>query len=259
MKIRLLPARLQSFRTPLISVLLVLALLVVSAPVALAQQQVSKRFPAGNSVRLVLKNISGKVTVESWDRQEVKVTAILESPKVTVTPRQVRDGVLVDVVGDNRGRSDIGNVNFKVQVPPNFIVDIETMMGDISIANIRADMVRAYISSEGDIELTGIIARDVYAQNKSGNIFFDGEVARGGSYRFQTTKGDISIRLPANSTFDIQATSSDKRLALGQFWNSGFRTVGEGNKYSKTIGDVNDGRAKVTIINFGGGITFVRR
>ena len=56
------------------------------------------------------------------------------------------------------------------------------------------------------------------------------------------------------------ASAPDKRLALGQFWNSNFRTVGgEGQKYSKTITNVNDGRAKVTIMNFQGGITFVRR
>jgi hypothetical protein len=256
---RTLSVRLSSFRTPWFFGFLVLATLVISPADASAQQQVSKRFPAGNNVRLVIKNISGKVTVESWNRNEVKVTAIIESPAANVAPKQLRDGVMVDVMGDNRGRGDIGNVNFKIQVPPNFIVDIETRIGDITIANIRSDMVRAHVSLEGDIELVGIIASKVYAQNGMGNIFFDGEVARGGSYQFQAGKGDISIRIPANSSFDLNASALDKKLALGQFWNSGFRIVGEGQKFSKTVVDVNDGRAKVTIRNFEGAITFVRR
>ena len=153
----------------------------------------------------------------------------------------------------------MGNVNFKIQVPANFIVDIETRMGDITIANIRSEMVRAHVSSEGDIELIGIVASKVYARNLVGNIFFDGEVSRGGSYQFQSSKGDISIRIPADSSFDLSASAPDRRLALGQFWNSGFITVGEGKKFSKTIVDVNDGRARLTIRNFDGGITFVRR
>ena len=258
MSMRTSPAR--SFtRAPWFYIALTLAALVLTPVFAAAQQQVSKRFPAGKNVRLVLKNISGKVTVESWNRDEVKVTATLESPNANVAPKQLRDGVLVDVMGDNRGRGDVGNVNFKVQVPPNFIIDIETRIGDITIANIRSEMVRAHVTAEGDIELTGIIATTVFAENMSGNIFFDGEVSRGGTYQFKSGKGDISIRIPATSTFDLTASAPNKKLELGQFWNSGFRTLGEGQKFSKTIQSVNDGRAKVIITNFQGGITFIRR
>jgi hypothetical protein len=259
MSLRLSPAQLKRFSVQVFPIFLVVAALAIVPTITLAQQQVSKRFTTGSKVRFVLRNISGKVIVEAWNRNEVTISATLESPKATVTPRQLGEGVLIDVVSDNRGRADIGSVNFKVRVPRNSTVDIETKMGDISIANIQND-VRAYVSSEGDIELTGINSAQVFAQNKTGNIFFDGEVIRGGSYQFQTTKGEISLRIPANSTFDLTASAPDKRLALGQFWNSSFRTLGgEGQKYSKTIGDVNDGRARVTIRNFEGGITFIRR
>lgn len=259
MSLKFTPALLNCFRVQLFPLFLVLAVLAIAPASTPAQQQVSKRFTTGSKVRFVIRNISGKVVVESWDRNEVKISATLESPKATVAPKQLGEGVLIDVVSDNRGRADVGSVNFKVQVPRNSTVDIETKMGDITIANIQND-VRAYVSSEGDIELTGINATQVFAQNKVGNIFFDGEVVRGGSYQFQTTKGEISIRIPASSLFDLTASAPDKRLALGQFWNSNFRTVGgEGQKYSKTITNVNDGRAKVTIRTFEGGITFVRR
>lgn len=259
MRTRLFLARARFPAAYLFAATAVLAVLVTASVGVSAQQQVSKRYPAGKNVRLVLKNIAGKITVESWNRNEIKISATMETPTAQVSPKQYSDGVVIDVMADNRGRGDVGNVNFKVQVPPNFTVDIETMVGDITIANIRGDMVRAYVSSEGDIELTGIVASRVYAQNRTGNIFFDGEVNRGGQYQFQSGKGDISIRIPANSTFDLTASAPDRKLALGQFWNSGFKIVGEGQKFSKTVGNVNDGRAKVTIINFQGGITFIRR
>lgn len=258
MSLKFKPARLRFVRVYLLP-LLVLASLAITPAMATAQQQVSKRFATGKNFRFVLRNISGKVTVESWNRNEVKISATMESPKANVAPKLLGEGVMVDVVGDNRGRGDVGNVNFKIQVPFNSTVDIETKMGDITIANIQAEIVRAYVSSEGDIELTGISASQVFAQNTTGNIFFDGEVSRGGSYQFQTSKGDISIRIPANSAFDLSASAPDKKLALGQFWNSGFKTMGEGQRFSKTVVNVNDGRAKVIIRNFEGGITFVRR
>lgn len=259
MRHRLLLARTRFSPAQLFSAMAVLAVLAVGFSGVSAQQQLSKRYPAGKNVRFVLKNISGKITVESWNRDEIKISATMESPTAHVTPKQFPDGVVVDVMADNRGRGDVGNVNFKIQLPANFTVDIQTMVGDITIANIRSDMVRAYVSSEGDIELIGIVASQVYAHNKSGNILFDGEVNRGGTYQLQSSKGDISLRIPANSTFDLTASAPDRKLALGQFWNSSFKTVGEGQKFSRTTGNVNDGRGKVTIINFQGGITFIRR
>jgi DUF4097 and DUF4098 domain-containing protein YvlB len=220
------------------------------------QQRLSKRYPAGKNVRIELKNISGTITVESWNRDEIKLTATLESPKANLSPRQTSDALIVDVRADNRGRSDVGNVNFTLQVPVNSSVDLETMRGQITVTNIRGGMVRAHVTSEGDIELSGISATQVYAQNTIGNIFFDGEFARGGTYHFQSSKGDITIRIPADSAFNLEAAAPNRKIALGQFWNKDIRSLGDGRKY---VGDVVDGRSKVMVTNFQGSITFIRR
>jgi DUF4097 and DUF4098 domain-containing protein YvlB len=220
-----------------------------------AQQRLSKRYPAGKNVRIELKNIFGTITVESWNRDEIKLTATLESPKANLSPRQTEDALIVDVRADNRGR-EIGDVNFNLQVPVNSSVDLETMRGQITVTNIRGGMVRAHVSSEGDIELSGISASRVYAQNTIGNIFFDGEFARGGTYQFQSGKGDITIRIPADSAFNVEAVALNRKVALGQFWNKDIRSLGDGRKY---IGDVVDGRSKVIVTNFQGSITFIRR
>jgi hypothetical protein len=220
-----------------------------------AQQRLSKRYPAGKNVRIELKNIFGTITVESWNRDEIKLTATLESPKANLSPRQTEDALIVDVRADNRGR-EIGDVNFHLQVPINSSVDLETMRGQITVTNIRGGMVRAHVSLEGDIELSGISASRVYAQNTIGNIFFDGEFARGGTYQFQSGKGDITIRIPADSAFNVEAVAFNRKVALGQFWNKDIRSLGDGRKY---VGDVVDGRSKVIVTNFQGSITFIRR
>ena len=259
MKMRILPARFEIARICLYTKLVLFATLLFFGAFSLsrvnAQQKLSKRYPVSKNVRIELKNISGTITVESWSRDEVKLTALLDSPKANLSPRQTSEALIVDVMADNRGR-DVGDVNFKLQVPVNSSVDLETMRGQITVSNKRGGLVSAHVSSEGDIELIGISARTVYAQNNIGNIFFDGEISRGGTYRFQSSKGEITIRIPADSAFNLEAAASNKKIALGQFWNNGIKSFGEGRK---VVGDVGDGRSRMSVTNFQGSITFIRR
>jgi len=260
MKMRTLSARLEIPRVPPYAKPALLASLFFFGALSLsnvaAQARLSKRYPVGKNVRIELKNISGTIIVESWNRDEVKLTAVLESSKANISPRQTSDALIVDVRADNRGRSDVGNINFTLQVPVNSSVDLQTMRGQITVTNIHGDMVRAHVSAEGDIELSGISATQVFAQNTIGDIFFDGEFLRGGSYQFQSGKGNITIRIPADSAFNVEAMALNRKVALGQFWNKDIRSLGDGRKY---VGDVVDGRSKVIVTNFQGSITFMRR
>ncbi len=257
MKISFPGARVQNLRSafrPLIAVFALLCL--ASASTVFAQQHVSKRYPAGKNVRLELKNIQGTITVESWDKDEIKVSATMESPSAHFSPRVVGGGLSIDVMSDNRGRGDVGDVNFKIQVPASTSVDVETRRGDIHVSNIRAGSVRARVSSEGDIDLTGISASQVSASNTSGDILFDGDFARGGTYEFSSGHGAINIRIPGDSAFRLVAATTSKKISLGHFWNNSFQSLGGGRKY---VGDVGDGRASVSVTTLSGSITFLRQ
>ena len=232
-----------------------LFLVVCLATFVQAQQRMQKRYPAGKNVRVELKNISGTIVVESWNKDEIRVSATMESSSAHVVPKQIDECLVVDVMNDNRGRGDVGDINFKLMVPANSSVDLETRRGQITVVNLRGASVRAHVSTEGDIELTNITASQVVAQNTIGNIFFDGEFSTGGTYEFKSTKGDITIRIPGNSAFRLVAASPAKRIALGDFWNDGFKTQ-DGRKY---VGDVGDGRSSVSVTNFSGQITFLRK
>src|SRR5262249_72874 len=213
-----------------------------------AQQHLSKRYQTSKNVRVELRNISGTIIVESWNKDEIRLSATMESPNAHIVPKQMDESFIVDVMNDNRGRGDVGDVNFKLQVPVSSSVDLETRRGQISVSNLRGASVRAHVSTEGDIELTNITAGQVVAQNSNGTIFFDGEFSTGGTYEFKSTKGDITIRIPGNSAFRLVAASPARKIALGEFWNNGFRTQ-DGRRY---VGDVGDGRSSVSVTNFSG-------
>ena len=100
---------------PVVAALILLG--AVAAPLVSAQQRMSRKYPTGKNVRLQLKNISGEIIVESWDRDEIKVSATMESPAARFSPRPTADGLIIDVIGDNRGRSDVGNKPSKSRYP----------------------------------------------------------------------------------------------------------------------------------------------
>ena len=104
MKIEFLTRR-SSARARFLAVGALLALTSLSVNVA-AQQQLSKRYPAAKNVRIELRNTSGTITVESWNKNEIRLTATIESKKAQVLPRQTEQSLVVDVMGDNRGRGD---------------------------------------------------------------------------------------------------------------------------------------------------------
>ena len=224
---------------------------------ASAQRRYSKNYPAGQSVRLELTNRSGTVTVEGWNRAEISITASLETPSAIVQPQSLNDKIVINLIKDNAGRGDIGNVNFRIRVPYNTAVDIETRMGNLKVTNIRSSYVRAHISTEGDIDLTNIVAVRVYAENLSGDIFFDGELQSGGFYRFSSMQGSINIRIPIPSSFKLLATApSTRSIDLGAFADGNMKTVGDGRRI---VGQSGDGSASMQVTNQKGTISFVRR
>ena len=87
---------------------LTVAVLAILAPAlsvgVFAQKTITRKYPAQRNVRLEVKNISGTITVEAWERNEISITAKLFSPNAQFTPEQTANCFGIDVVRDNRGR-----------------------------------------------------------------------------------------------------------------------------------------------------------
>ncbi|MGH9949575.1 MAG: hypothetical protein ACRD6X_20565 [Pyrinomonadaceae bacterium] len=228
----------------------------VNVDQAFAQKRFSRNFPASPNVRVQLLNRAGTITVEGWDRPQVSVVASLESPAATITPQLIEGTIFINLVKENQGR-DIGNVNFTIRVPFSCSVDIETLIGNLTVSNIRAGLVRAHISSEGDITLTNITAFAVQVQNGIGDIFFDGEMMPGGNYRFASLRGNINLRIPFTSSFKLMATApSTRNISLGSFTNNTMNYLGDGRR---VVGKFGDGSSTLTVTNQRGSISFIRR
>lgn len=229
---------------------------VVSANESAAQKQFSRTYPATKNVRLQLLNRSGTITVEGWDRQQISISAYLEAPAATLVPQSLSGTIVMDLVKENQGRN-VGNVNFQIRVPRSSIVDIETRIGNLSVTNVSGGLVRAIVTTEGDITLTNIYSGAVDAQNGIGDIFFDGEIRSGGQYRFTSMKGNINLRIPFESSFRLTATApSTRNIDLGPFRGGNMRFVSDGRRVA---GQAGDGGSNITVTNQRGSISFIRR
>jgi hypothetical protein len=180
----------------------------------------------------------------------------MEKSSAKMTPEVNGEGVRIDVRRENR--DDVGDINFKIQVPVDSTVDISTMTGNITIRNVHGQMVRASVSSEGDIELTGIRAQTVMAENTVGNILFDAELLRGGTYVLNSTQGDIQLRITAEAGFRLMAVAPRTRnIDLNGFADKGeFEFF---NDKRKVVGKVGDGGAALSTTNGRGSIVFMPR
>ena len=100
-----------------------------SAAEVFGQRRFSRTYPAGQNVHLQLLNRTGTITVEGWNRDEVSITANLESSSTNIEPESLSGTIRINIVRDNQGR-EFGDVNFTIRVPYTSSVDIETKMGN---------------------------------------------------------------------------------------------------------------------------------
>ncbi|MCS6873494.1 MAG: hypothetical protein N2Z23_05145 [Pyrinomonadaceae bacterium] len=222
-----------------------------------AQKKFSKTYPADKNVRLQLINRTGTVTVEGWDKNFVQITADLESPAASIFPQNLSGTILINVVRDNQGKDEVGSVNFHVKIPHDASVSIETLIGNLNVSNISGGLVRAHITSEGDIRLINISALSVSAENVMGDIFFDGDIKAGGVYRFSSVRGNITLRIPFESSFRVVATAPSTRdISVGPLLDFGLKFISEGRR---VVGQLGNGDATINVTNQRGRIVFLKR
>jgi DUF4097 and DUF4098 domain-containing protein YvlB len=239
------------------AILMLAALLTLSFSTAIgvfAQKGFSKKYPARKNVRVELINLFGTISVETWNRNEIKISADLYPPIARINPEQTEDALIINIKKENR--ADVGDINFRITVPVDSSVEIETRRGNIQVTGVQGEILRAKVYGSGEIELSEIGASRVMAENVTGNIFYDGQLAAGGKYEFKTVRGDVTIRIPATSAFSLMAAApSTRHIDLGVFANPGLNLTDK----RKVFGNIGEARCSLIVFNQMGRITFLRR
>ena len=134
------------------------------------------------------------------------------------------------------------------------------ILGNVSGA-IIATAVRARgleaTSVSGALRLGDIAAQRVLAKAVSGDVDFDGSLAAGGRFEFTSHSGDVRLRLPAASSFDLQADTYSGRLTSD--FPVTLRSTRTGGSSRAIRGVTGDGAAQLLIRSFSGSVTIGRQ
>jgi hypothetical protein len=113
-------------------------------------------------------------------------------------------------------------------------------------------------SVNGDVELFGIVSEAVEASTVSGNLRYEGVLRAGGSYRFESHSGDVTVALPERPdvTVSVDTYSGEFASSFPVQSKSTFTSVrGRGKEFEFTLGD---GRAELSLQSFSGLIRLAR-
>ncbi len=99
-------------------------------------------------------------------------------------------------------------------------VSVSSAGGSIDAANLRpveTNDTLEVVTTSGDISLTNVTHKEINTKTVSGNLTLTGPLAAAGRYWFNSFSGDVTLALPANSSFKLMAKVSETGEIITDF------------------------------------------
>ncbi|MGI8918255.1 MAG: DUF4097 family beta strand repeat-containing protein [Pyrinomonadaceae bacterium] len=99
-------------------------------------------------------------------------------------------------------------------------VNVSSAGGSVEAANLQpmqADDEFEVITTSGDIILSHVTHKQINTKTVSGNLTMTGPLARAGRYGFNSFSGDVTLAMPANSSFKLVAKVSQDGEIITDF------------------------------------------
>jgi DUF4097 and DUF4098 domain-containing protein YvlB len=217
--------------------------------------------------RLTLDNTNGAITIEAWDRNEVRIVAVKEvkardakHAKEVMAKIQIRvvpsnGGLAISTVtpdiGDTffewlAGKSAEANVQYQLSVPRHVNLAIENVNGSVTANDVGGDLkietVNGRISlarTAGRLELTTVNGR-IQAQMR--------ELSVKGTHSIDTVNGSVTLQLPATSRAQL-----DVKTTNGSIENDFATTIQKSDDH-RLLGAINGGGSPLVVRTTNGGV-----
>jgi DUF4097 and DUF4098 domain-containing protein YvlB len=178
----------------------------------------------------------------------------VEGMEADVTAEVVNGEVLVR---GGRGSIRVGSINGGVEViGASGSVEASSVNDGATLRNVTG---RVRVESvNGDVKLDGIVSDAVDASTVSGDLRYEGALRAGGSYRFESHSGDLTVVLPERPdvTVSVDTYSGEFASSFPAQSKSTFSSVrGRGKEFEFTLGE---GRAELSLQSFSGLIRLAR-
>ena len=246
--------------------------LIDTAPAALVSatdetERFEQTYPFNAGGRVHVSNVNGSITMEAWDRNEIKLvyTKTAESRErladveVQIEATQDRFEVETDYGNwkrDNGGWRNNGkiNVDFQLMVPRGaFLSDIETVNGSVSISNFTNRMSVSAVN--GSVDATNIrgTAR-LSTVNGEARAEFD-RLEAGSKISLETVNGKANLVIPSDASATIRAESVN-----GNITNDFGLPVRKGKYVGRDLyGRVGTGDVQIKLESVNGALAISRK
>lgn len=167
--------------------------------------------------QVIVKDFAGQVTLQADAHQEVSVNA-LEHQGTTSKTGDVQYNVTqkdntIEVYVTRSSSSSESNESVDVTVALPAMSDIQVVLGAGSINVSGVSGLMNLQTAAGNIVFAGGTIKGASSfQTDAGSITFAGTLTARGNYTFTTYAGLITLTLPANSSFTLDATTSVGRI-----------------------------------------------
>ena len=235
----------------------VFAPLLAAAALGAATETFEKAYSLDGVSRVRLENVNGAISVRSWDRNYIRVTATksgsprsLEHTIIRVT--QPGGELRIQTISTRKhhlflfffASERIARVEYELLLPTSTPIRLENVNGSISVGSRRGEIRAETVN--GGIDMRGIDAF-VNAETVNGRIFLSQQSSR--ETKLETVNGSIEAEFP-----------SDASLRYSLETINGSMEVGERRSHAHALGiksfegEVNGGRASFKASSVNGSI-----
>jgi hypothetical protein len=208
-----------------------------------------ERLPAGPLNVNAAPN--GGIQIQAWDRNEIHIRAIVQAHAEDLNQaRQLASGVQVQAgsgrvtaVGPQPGRREWWSVSYRINVPRQNDLDLNSINGGISIAGVTGTI--RFDTTNGGVTLTDL----------------------GGSVRGSTNNGGLKVALAGNrwegEGIDVDTSNGGVTLSIPENYNAQLetRTINGGFRFNypmTLVGDLTPRHGISTTLGSGGPMVRVR-
>lgn len=192
--------------------------------------------PSAGAAKVLVWLVDKPVGVEEKGGCDAFGDVELMVPRGAALYLQTGDGEIdVSEVASIFARSETGDISVKKATRS---VEVVSFSGEIAVANSTGRMAMKSVSGmmtasnlrpndqndcfeassiSGDIQLQGVDHQLVTVKTANGKIDFSGPLAHQGRYNFNTTSSDVTLSLPENSSFRLNARVARDREVITDF------------------------------------------
>lgn len=230
-------------------------------------ERFEQTYPLNANGKVSVSNVNGSITIESWDKNEVKLEAVktadsrenLNAVKIRIDAKP--DYLRVETDFDSQRSRNDGNwknrkleVQYRLWVPRNAVLDeIETVNGSIIVSNMT-NMTKVS-TVNGEIRATNLRGTtNIETVNGTINADFD-NLQNVSEIRLEAVNGETNLKLPSDAEATIKAETTN-----GNISNDFGLPVRKGKYVGRDLyGKLGSGAVKIHLGTVNGTTTIRRR